>query len=126
MASEPSRWREVGKRTSCAATAVILRGMAPPPRCATCPARSTASTREGLRRFPSRPVLSARAKADATSDARPAGGLGAQITARGFGETGAGNMGPAPVVRMTDALQGRRGAPPQDPQGALQGLQLTA
>ena len=35
-------------------------------------------------------------------------------------------MGPAPVVRMTDALQGQRGAPPQDPQGALQGLRLTA
>src|SRR3712207_1949000 len=31
--------------------------------------------------------------------------------------------GPA-IVRMTDALQGQRGAPPQDPPGALPGDQL--
>src|SRR5215207_7141624 len=52
-------------------------------------------------------------------------GFGAQITARGFGEAGDGSIGSAsPVVWMTDALQGQRGAPPQDPQGTLQGLQL--
>ncbi len=39
-------------------------------------------------------------------------GLGAQITVRGFGEARAGpgragSIGSAPVVRMTDALQGQ-------------------
>jgi len=52
-------------------------------------------------------------------------GVGAQIAARGFGGAWDGSMGSAsPVVWMIDALQGQRGAPPQDPPGALPGDQL--
>src|SRR3712207_6304172 len=52
-------------------------------------------------------------------------GLGAQIRAGASAKPGTESMGSAlPVVWMTDALQGQRGAPPQGTSGALQGGQL--
>jgi hypothetical protein len=51
-------------------------------------------------------------------------GVGAQIRAVDFAEAGAGSRGSAPDVWTIDAPQGQRGAPSQDPPGALSGDQL--